>query len=465
MPYVDLHCADDYASIFYTTNTPHGNVGGFDPRKPSIIILHPLFLDSTWLHLQFGDPRLTSNYNLIAFDMRVAGKSVARLSAHHDSWVDAADLAFCHQALHLPPCHILALDGISVNCALRFAVLFPEMCLSLTLCNVPAPTELKWVVTAYDELMHNWCSAEDLEAYEHVAKEAVTFVVGPQCEADLQDDLIAYWEITMPPQKIAPVVETLCVLMHRQPVPPQALATITQPVLLIQGQMNETCPKINAEKLAAELTNAQGGAVIYSVKGGAGNLSIVPGHASIMNKVFATFLSRQPHQRSELVPPETDKIERMKTALAALAEIIGDSSIASRDPTSSLSFSCLPHDACRRQTEILNKYRDRKTGTFTPVGPDGRPVRRYSDRKAGHWFHGEKDGLSIAGNTFLPPEKKNYDRDRSEKPSSSQESAPDQRLRRGTVTASTVQKQVIKGSMAKVVSTAPAAGHLHRLVA
>lgn len=68
------------------------------------------------------------------------------------------------------------------------------MCLSLTLCNVPAPTEqvyhlcqsirltfyrLKWVYTAYNELMHSWCHAEDLEAFEHVAKESVGFVVGP----------------------------------------------------------------------------------------------------------------------------------------------------------------------------------------------------------------------------------------------------------------------------------------------
>lgn len=463
MPYLDLHCADDYASIFYTTNTPHGNVSGFDPSKPCIVILHPLFLDSTWLHRQFGDPRLNSNYNLVAFDMRVCGKSTARPSAHHDSWVDAADLAFCHQALHLPSCHILALEGISINCALRFAVLFPEMCLSLALCNTPSPTELKWMLTAYDELVHNWCNAEDLEAVEHVAKEAVTFIAGPNCEADLQDDLIAYWEVAMLQSRMLRVVETLCVLMNRQPLTPQTLASITQPVLLIHGQLNEVCPRMYAEKLASQLTNSEGGAVLFTVKGGAGNLNIVPGHASIMNKVFTTFLGRLPHVRSELVPPETDKTERMKAALSALAEIAGDSSIASRDPSSSLSFSCLSHDAMERQMETLKQYRERKTPTFSPLGPDGRPLRRFSDREVGHWFHGEKDGLSIAGNNFLPPEKKDYDRDRSEKPSSPQESTPDLRIRRCNLNTNTVDKQVIKGSMARVVATAPTA-QIQRLV-
>lgn len=97
MPYVDLQSADDYASIYYTTNTPWSNVGGFDTEKSTVIVLHPTFLDSTWLDNQFGDPRLNTTFNLIAFDMRVCGRSTARPSGRHDSWVEAADLAFCHQ--------------------------------------------------------------------------------------------------------------------------------------------------------------------------------------------------------------------------------------------------------------------------------------------------------------------------------------------------------------------------------
>ena len=40
MPYVDLVSGDDYASIWYDTNAPNGNVGGFDPNKPTIVMLH-----------------------------------------------------------------------------------------------------------------------------------------------------------------------------------------------------------------------------------------------------------------------------------------------------------------------------------------------------------------------------------------------------------------------------------------
>jgi pimeloyl-ACP methyl ester carboxylesterase len=97
MPFVDLHSQDDFASIFYTTNTTFNNVSAFDPERPTIIVLHPLFLDSTWLDNQFGDPRLSGHYNVIAFDMRTCGRSRCRSSGRHDSWVDSADLAFCCQ--------------------------------------------------------------------------------------------------------------------------------------------------------------------------------------------------------------------------------------------------------------------------------------------------------------------------------------------------------------------------------
>jgi len=100
MPFIDLYSQNDYASIFYTTNTQHQNVGGFDPEKPCIVILHPIFLDVTWVGAQLGDPRLSKNHNIIAFDLRTSGRSTCRPNGRHDGWVDAADLALCFQVCH-----------------------------------------------------------------------------------------------------------------------------------------------------------------------------------------------------------------------------------------------------------------------------------------------------------------------------------------------------------------------------
>lgn len=95
MPYVDLVSSDDYASIWYQTNSPGGNVSGFDPEKPTLVMLHPLFLDASWCHPQLDDPRLHANYNIIVFDTRNTGKSLFRPSGRQDLWVTAADLAHC----------------------------------------------------------------------------------------------------------------------------------------------------------------------------------------------------------------------------------------------------------------------------------------------------------------------------------------------------------------------------------
>lgn len=95
MPYVDLPNAhDDYASLWYITNSSTGTVGGFDPAKATVLLLHPQFLDSAWLSAQFEDPRLSTSYNLIALDARHSGQTTSRLNGKQDSWTDAADVAF-----------------------------------------------------------------------------------------------------------------------------------------------------------------------------------------------------------------------------------------------------------------------------------------------------------------------------------------------------------------------------------
>ena len=102
MPWIDFVSSTDRVSLWYVTNSPKNNVSSFDRSKPTIMMLHPLFLDSSWAHTQMNDPRLGSSYNMISFDVRSCGRSDARPSEYHDSWVDAADLAFAHQVSSRP---------------------------------------------------------------------------------------------------------------------------------------------------------------------------------------------------------------------------------------------------------------------------------------------------------------------------------------------------------------------------
>ncbi|KAG6850164.1 hypothetical protein H0H93_000291 [Arthromyces matolae] len=302
-------------------------------------------------------------------------------------------------------------------------------------------SELEWVHTAYDELLHNWRHAEDLESFEHVAKEACGFIVGKNCDPDLQDELIAFWETAMPPVRMLRVAETQAVLVNRTQLHKDILALITHPVLLVHGEASETCPKKFAEKLASELINAEGGAFNYTIKGATGSLSIIPQNASLLHKVFVDFVGRLPHVGSELKLPNSDVHERMKTALTTLSELVDDSSIASLDPASPLSFCSLPPAIVKKQADALKLYRKGIYTAFSPLGPDGRPARKYSDRKVEHWFTGEENGLSIA------------------------ERPMETKLRRATNHHNVVEKPVIKGSMARVVaSTVTPASQLQRLV-
>ncbi|KAJ7781671.1 hypothetical protein B0H16DRAFT_1448038 [Mycena metata] len=369
MPFVDLHSADDFASIHYITNSFFGNVGGFDPEKPTV----------------FNDPGLDSEFNLIAFDMRVSGRVRPGIVGSTIAGSTLRTWRSVHQALRLAPFHILAMESISINCALRFAALFPEMCLSLALCNVPAPTELKWIYTAYDELVQTWCFAEDLESYEHVAMEAVTFTFGSDTPLDLRDDLIAYWQMSMNPRKRQRILEQANLVMNRTPLPAEAYPHIKQPILIIHGDANEACPRKYASGWRTSSERS-----CYTVKGGGGYLSIPPGTASIVNQVYVKFISRLPRTRSDPAVPSIPIEERMREALTLLETLAG-----TRASTRAIHILRSP------STEGLTAYRKGQVLAYLPLGPTGKPIRRYSERPRDDWFETQTEGISYAGGRFF----------------------------------------------------------------
>lgn len=106
----------------------------------------------------------------------------------------------------------------------------------------------------------------------------------------------------------------------------------------------------------------------------------MPSCASIINRVFAEFLSRlKPHARSpSVLDPKTPdyRRERMEDALEQLAEFVGDASIADRDPCSPLSFSCVSPEVLQSQEDAIRRQQQDEHLAFSPLGMDGRPLRR-----------------------------------------------------------------------------------------
>ncbi|TFY78101.1 hypothetical protein EWM64_g5912 [Hericium alpestre] len=461
MPYIDIvRAKDDYASIWYTTNSPTGTVSSFAPEKPTVIMFHPIFLDSTWLDAQFDDPRINNRFNIIAFDARCAGKTVSRPNGRHDHWTDCADLAQAILALWLPPAHLWASESFGTNTALRLAMLFPEMVLSITMLTVPSPTELKAYFAPFDDILNRWVYAEDLDTIEHTLNEIVTFLLGTNVHPDLLDDLIAYLETRYPPYQRSRIGEMANTIMNRTALEAHELAAVYAPCLLIHGEDNQIHPLEYAERMKAELVNAKGGAKLFVLKGCEGYLNVVPSIASLSNQVFVKFMARQPPVRSELRAPREPLEVRMKRALRVLADFAEDESIAERDPLSSMSFSRVTAETQKLQEDMVRLFASGQHKAFSPLGADGRPMRKYSERQHDHWFLGDSEGYSysdtmdrerISGDIPMPPSV----RETAIEPVSN-EIMQEGALRRTALPMSpaSVEQYIVKGNVSRVVNMA-----------
>lgn len=65
----------------------------------------------------------------------------------------------------------------------------------------------------------------------------------------------------------------------------------------------------------------------------------------------------------------------MKNALAVLSELTGDNSFMTREPVSSLSFSCVTPEVQRSQIETRERYAMGARDAFSPLAGNGRPIR------------------------------------------------------------------------------------------
>lgn len=141
MPFLDL--SKDKISIWYITNLKNDNIANLDRSKPTILMIHGMFLNTRFLAPQFNDPRLSDNFNLVAYDMLSCGKTKNPVMPQHDLWCDAALIHQICFELKLPPVHIMANGMNPVAAALKYAMLFPQRCLSLSLNSIPGKVE--WV--------------------------------------------------------------------------------------------------------------------------------------------------------------------------------------------------------------------------------------------------------------------------------------------------------------------------------
>lgn len=71
--------------------------------KPWLLVIHPVWVDLTWLRSITQDDDFLELYNIITFDQRDHGRTQSALCPTTDFNTMAADLAFAMQKLSLPP--------------------------------------------------------------------------------------------------------------------------------------------------------------------------------------------------------------------------------------------------------------------------------------------------------------------------------------------------------------------------
>lgn len=138
-----------------------------------------------------------------------------------------------------------------------------------------------------------------------------------------------------------------------------------------------------------------------------------------MNRVLAEFISRQPMMPTKLTSlSPRERRERMERALQQLASLTGNSAIKDRDASSPLSFSLVGPDMLKSNTQRLREEQVEEHMAFSPLGVDGRPLRRYefahvlfvmefhlafvsttlrySERQTDHWFAADREESSTS---------------------------------------------------------------------
>ena len=128
--------------------------------------------------------------------------------------------------------------------------------------------------------------------------------------------------------------------------------------------------------------------------GGQGCLGVVPESASIANRVFASFLARQPPARSDPLPPQPTRLE---DALQRLADIVNDPEIASRDASSPMAFTCVSPAIVRRRTQIYAQAAAGHRGAFSPLDNHGRPKRKYVVQNSFYRFNNNNNNNNKPG--------------------------------------------------------------------
>ncbi|GAA5917720.1 hypothetical protein JCM6882_009360 [Rhodosporidiobolus microsporus] len=337
MPYINLPGS---VQLFYelhsTTATSPTNgsssTSSPPPPKPSLLLLAPSMLDNTFLTPYVE--AFQDDYDICCLELRSHGRSRNQAIAGMDFWVAAADVAHAMEALHLAPSHFFGAGCLSFQVALKTAILFPSLVLSLTLAGAPTLFAPPRAVAAFVEITESWVRPADEDEWIDVIGGVGEFLLGER-RFDGADEA---WDRVLPPivRRYNPWTASAVFMVtspsQRSPgLTPEILATVKQPILFFQGD-NDFC--FGIEEVREQSTHFSGAKELefHAVEGGPHMLGVT--HASTVISHMRPFLARNnPSPLPQFAPLD---------ALAALqlaAAIANDPKVALRNAYKPDSFS------------------------------------------------------------------------------------------------------------------------------
>ncbi|GLB39085.1 putative alpha beta-hydrolase [Lyophyllum shimeji] len=163
MPHVPIDTPTGAIELHYEIATPTSHSSPtIDAQLPCILFLHAGYAAQEIFELQFCDPRLRTQFNLIGVDMRAYGSTKGSIGQEEYGPADSADDIYRFiKALDLPPVHIF---GLAIGCCvgLELAATHPDLVLSLTLCSPLPAAEPEDIAAGRLEVYHLW-----VEAFNH----------------------------------------------------------------------------------------------------------------------------------------------------------------------------------------------------------------------------------------------------------------------------------------------------------
>ncbi|KAI4516996.1 Alpha/Beta hydrolase protein [Schizophyllum commune] len=155
MPSVKIKAAAGSTTIYYTISTPtKTNAKAIDPKLPTLLFLHPVYVSQEAFHPQFADP-LLRKFNLVTFDMRGHGETGSKLEGQFTRVEGADDVIKFMDAIKLDQVHLVGLS-MGACIALQTSILHPTRVLSTIMIGPLPLREPEGVAEGRREIYDCW---------------------------------------------------------------------------------------------------------------------------------------------------------------------------------------------------------------------------------------------------------------------------------------------------------------------